>query len=146
MTVAGSLTCVLGLFCALAWLGRRAWPSNSIARLPEGVLEVLGRSLLAGRQPLYLVRLGNKLLLVCVTAAGTQTLAEITEPMEVDRIAGLCRQNQPGNITATFRQVLSQLGRTSQERQPLAGQFRHLAASTAAEPTRRGPEREAQYA
>jgi flagellar biogenesis protein FliO len=131
MTVAGSLTFVLGLFCALAWLGRRVWPSNSIPLLPQGVLEVLGRSLLAGRQHLYLVRLGNKLLLVCVTAAGAQTLAEITEPMEVDRIAGLCGQNESGNITATFRQVLSQLGRTSHGRQPLAGQYRHRTASTA---------------
>jgi hypothetical protein len=81
--------------------------------LPVGVVEVLGRSSLPGRQPLYLVRLGNKLLLLCVTAAGTESVAEVTDPAEVDRIAGLCRQSLPGSAAASFRQVLSQLSHAS---------------------------------
>ena len=32
---------------------------------------------------------------------------------EVDRLAGLCQQHQPGSISESFRQVLSQAGQVS---------------------------------
>jgi hypothetical protein len=38
-----------------------------------------------------------------------ETLTEITDTDEVTRLAGLCRQAQPGSTTAAFRQVLQQL-------------------------------------
>jgi hypothetical protein len=40
---------------------------------------------------------------------GVSTLTEITEPDEVNRLAGLCRQSQPGSASAAFRQVFEQL-------------------------------------
>ena len=104
-TVAGSLAVVLGLFFLCAWLFRRSMPRGS-AQMPTEVLEVLGRSALFGRQPVQLVRLGGKLLLVAQSNAGMQTLAEVTDPAEVDRIAGLCRQHHPFSSTVAFRQAL----------------------------------------
>jgi flagellar biosynthetic protein FliO len=105
--VLGSLAVVLGLFFLVAWLTRRVRPKGSQS-LPKEAVEVLGRLPLAGRQQMHLVRVGGKLLLVSVSPTGAETLTEITDPAEVERLAGLCQMSQPGSISATFRQVLSQ--------------------------------------
>jgi flagellar protein FliO/FliZ len=116
-TVLGSLGVVLGLFFLVAWLTRRVRPKGSQA-LPKEAVEVLGRAPLAGRQQMHLVRVGGKLLLVSVTPTGAETLTEITDPAEVERLSGLCQMSQPGSITDTFRQVLSQF-----EKEPAPGGF-----------------------
>jgi flagellar biogenesis protein FliO len=108
VTLAGSLGVVLGIFLLIAWLMRRAAPQG-LTRLPNEAFEVLGRAPLAGRQNVHLVRCGNKLLLVSITPAGTETLTEITDLQEVDRLAGLCRQAGPQSSTAAFRHIFEQL-------------------------------------
>ena len=108
LTLAGSLGVVLGIFLLIAWLMRRAAPQG-LTRLPNEAFEVLGRAPLAGRQNVHLMRCGNKLLLVSITPAGTETLTEITDPQEVDRLAGLCRQAGPQSSTAAFRRIFEQL-------------------------------------
>lgn len=110
VTVVGSLALVLGLFFVLAWAMRRAAPRGSTI-LPAEVVEVLGRAPLAGRQQVHLLRCGTKLLLVSVTPTGAETLTEITDSDEVNRLAGLCRQAHPDSATAAFRQVFGQLSR-----------------------------------
>ena len=116
MTVASSLAVVLGLFLVVAWVMRKATPAGS-ALLPGEVVEVLGRTAMANRQQLQLLRCGSKLLLVSVTQAGVETLTEITEPEEVDRLAGLCRQAHPDSTSAAFRQVFHQFsGQTTEGR------------------------------
>jgi flagellar biogenesis protein FliO len=107
VTVVGALGLVLGIFLLTAWGIRRAAP-QALHPLPGEVFEVLGRAPLAGRQQAHLLRLGNKLVLVSLSPAGAETLTEITDPVEVDRVAGLCRQAQPGSATAVFRHVLDQ--------------------------------------
>ncbi|MBC8876787.1 MAG: flagellar biosynthetic protein FliO [Planctomycetes bacterium] len=107
-TVITSLAVVLGLFALIIWFARRVGPKGNAA-LPGDVVETLGRAHLSGRQEMHLVRVGNKLLLLSVTPTGAETLTEITDPAEIDRLAGICRQNQPGSITASFREALSQL-------------------------------------
>ena len=67
-----------------------------------------GATPLTGRQQVQLLRLGKKLVLVAVTATEARTLSEVTDPLEVDRLSGLCQQNRPESITASFRQVLAQ--------------------------------------
>ena len=106
-TVAGSLAVVLGLFFLVVWTMRRATP-KAMQPLPSAVFEVLGRAPMAGRQQAHLIRCGCKLLLVNVTPDGAETLTEITDPMEVDRLAGLCRQSVSGSSTQAFRQVFQQ--------------------------------------
>jgi flagellar biogenesis protein FliO len=95
VTIAGSLALVLGVFFLVAWALRWASP-RGMRTLPGEVLEMLGRVRLDSRQQAHLLRLGNKLLLVSVSAAGAETLTEITDPFEVDRLAGLCRQRRSG--------------------------------------------------
>jgi flagellar biogenesis protein FliO len=106
--VFGCLGMVLGIFLLIAWMIRRAAPQG-LTRLPNEAFEVLGRAPLAGRQNVHLLRCGNKLLLVSITPTGTETLTEIIDPQEVDRLAGLCRQAGPQSSTAAFRRIFEQL-------------------------------------
>ena len=113
VTVGGSLAVVLGVFLLIVWLLRRASPGGTGA-LPVEVFEVLGRAPLTHHQQVQLVRCGDKLLLVAVGAAGAgssaNALTEITDPIQVDRLTGLCRQTRGGSSPKTFRQVLRQVG------------------------------------
>lgn len=120
VTIVGSLALVIGLFLIVAFLMRRATPTANLP-LPDEVVEVLGRAPLANRQQVHLLRCGNKLLLVCVTPNGTETLTEITDPAEVDRLAALCRKNNDGSATANFRQVFQQLAWENNPSKPTGG-------------------------
>ncbi len=108
VTIVSSLAIVLGLFCLVIWVMRRAQPRGSLL-LPTEVVEVLGRTPLAGRQQMHLVRCGSKLLLVAATPDSAETLTEIDDPDEATRLAGLCRQVHPHSASTTFRQVFDQL-------------------------------------
>jgi flagellar biogenesis protein FliO len=108
LTIGSSLAVVLGLFLLVAWGIKRTVPGRS-GLLPTEVVEVLGRASLGARQQVHLVRCGSKLLLVSATPGGMETLTEITEPDEVQRLAALCRQTLPGSTTAAFRHVFQQL-------------------------------------
>lgn len=103
-----SLAIVLSLFLMIAWLFRKAQPSTFL-KLPAGAVQVLGRTAMAPRQQLYVVRFGNKMLLVSHQPGQTQTLGEITDTEEVQRIAGLCEANMPNSVTHSFRDILKQV-------------------------------------
>ena len=106
-TVLGSLSVVLAAFFVLVWLSRKTAPKG-LSPLPGEVFESLGRTPLTARQQLQLIRIGNKLVLLSVAPTGAETLTEITDVDEVNRLAGLCQQGRSGSISETFRQVLSQ--------------------------------------
>ncbi len=114
ITVGGSLAIVLGLFFIVAWAMRKTAPRGSLV-LPKEVFEILGRAPLGARQQVQLLRCGNKLLLVSITPGGAETLTEVTDPLEVDRIAGICQQAHPKSATTAFRQVFQQLAPKSGE-------------------------------
>jgi len=107
-TVVSSLAIVLGLFAAFVWFSKRFAPAGSAA-LPKDAVELLGRAPLAGRQSMQLIRVGNRLLLVALSASGAETLTEITDPVEVEHLAGLCRGGKSDSASASFNRVLSQL-------------------------------------
>jgi flagellar biogenesis protein FliO len=106
-SVISSLAVVLGLFFVVVWLAKRNSPKGA-ALLPAEVIEVLGRAPLTPRQQMHVVRFGNKLLLVSLSPAGAEPLAEIDDPVEVERVLTICQELQQGSITETFRQVFSQ--------------------------------------
>jgi flagellar protein FliO/FliZ len=128
LSMFGSLAVVIGLFLGLVWLLRRGSP-KAARLLSSEVVELLGRSPLAGRQQMNVIRFGNRLLLVAVSPDCAETLAEITDPLEVDRLAGLCQQTQTNSATHAFRQIFGQL---ADLRRP--GQLGADAASAAAAP------------
>jgi flagellar biogenesis protein FliO len=107
VSMLGSLAIVSGLFFGLIWFMRRGMPKGTRLVSSE-VVEVLGRAPLGGRQQVHVVRFGNKLLLVSLSPGGAETLSEITEPVEVDRLAGICQQSHSNSATNAFRQVFRQ--------------------------------------
>lgn len=108
LTMLLSLGIVLALFVVCVKLLLRGYP-NTGKPLSRDVVEVLGRASLPGRQTLQVIRFGNKILLVALSPGGCDTLTEITDPVEIDRLAGLCHQQQAASATATFGQIFSQL-------------------------------------
>lgn len=103
--VVGSLVVVLGLFLIAAWIMRRSLPQQN-RTLPKEAVETLGRIPFPARQQGQLLRVGNKLVLVSFSAAGAHVITEVTDPLEVDRLAGLCAQNDPHGATRSFRDVV----------------------------------------
>jgi flagellar biogenesis protein FliO len=81
---------------------------KSSGALPEGVVNVLGRVPLAGRQFAELVHVGNKLVLLSVTQHGVEPLTEVTDPAEIDRLLGMCRARQAKSTSTEFDQVFRQ--------------------------------------
>jgi flagellar biogenesis protein FliO len=110
VTTFGSLAVVLAAFFVLAWFIKRTRPKGMTA-LPLEAVELLGRRPLDGKQHLQVVRFGNKILLVAVTANSAQTLCELDDVDEVNHVLELCHKGQSGGVTDSFRQVLSQMGK-----------------------------------
>jgi flagellar biogenesis protein FliO len=108
-TIGSALTIVIGAFLLFAWAVRRG--SGKTQSLPTEVVSVLGRVPLAARQFAELLRVGNRLVLVSLTPTGAETLTEVTDPAEVDRLVGLCQQFAPQSTTKAFDQVFRQLSR-----------------------------------
>jgi flagellar protein FliO/FliZ len=109
LSVGSSLLIVIGLFLGVAWFARKTM-NATFGGLPKQVVSILGRTPLAPRQQLVLVRFGSKLVLVSMIQGEARTISEITDPLEVDQLAGLCESSQPGSITSSFRSVLQQAG------------------------------------
>ena len=85
---------VLGLLAAGLLRGLRSKLPASLAPLPREACEVFGRRRLDARTQITLVRIDRRLLVLGVGPDGANTLAEIDDPVEIDRLAGLCRLNQ----------------------------------------------------
>ena len=105
----GSLAVVLGSFFVLVWFIKRKKTGANHA-LSEQVIEVLGQMPMNGRQQMQLMRIGSKLLLLYLTPNSAQTLTEITDPLEVERLSAQCRSRSESSISSSFRQVLEQMG------------------------------------
>ena len=108
---------MLGLFFFVAWAMRKAAPqARSFCRMRSSRSS---RASLGSRQQVQLVRCGTKLVLLSITPAGTEPLTEVTDPLEVDRLAGICRQAHPRSSTKAFQQVFQQMAPRSGSPSPL---------------------------
>lgn len=117
--IATALAIVLGAFLLFTWTLRRGrGPSGRRGMLPTDAVSVLGRVALTGKQMAELLRVGNKLVLVAITPSGAETLTEVTDPVEVDRLMGICQQHDRFSTTKAFEQVFQQMSR-----EPAAGGF-----------------------
>jgi len=113
-----SLTVVVCLFLIAVFMLRKSQPKQ-FQKLPNEVIEVLGRSTMGPRQQLYVLRFGSKLILVSQQPGETQALGEITDQEESARLAGLCEANRPESISNSFKEVFRQVV-TSSPKQPLS--------------------------
>jgi flagellar biogenesis protein FliO len=115
LSVLFSLAIVLCVFFGIAWMAKRSLPQSS-SKLPTEVVQVLGRTTLAPRQQVYVVRFGKRLLLVSQQPGHTQTLGEIDDDQEVERLAGICEAAQPSSSSRSFSDVLKQVAYGKTER------------------------------
>ncbi len=109
-TASSGLAIVVGLFLVCMWLLRRSGPKPT-SQLPSEAVAVLGRVPLAARNFAHLLQVGNKLVLVAITPDGVAPITEVTDPVEVQRMLGLCLRNHKQSTTAEFHNVLEKLAK-----------------------------------
>jgi len=96
VTVLGGIVCVILVGAKLL---RKHAPKLS-GGIPPEALEVLGKRTVDRGQFIYLVRLGSRILIIGSSPAGLQTLGEVTDPVEIDYLAGLCRPREQSSAVA----------------------------------------------
>jgi flagellar biogenesis protein FliO len=95
---------VLALIYLTARVVRKNVPAAQ-KTLPAEVVQVLGRKALDYRHTIHLVRFGSRMLMVGTSQEGMRALSEITDPVEIDYLAGLCRPSEPASVAGTFSQL-----------------------------------------
>jgi len=78
------------------WARRGGGPSHW--KIPNTVFQVLGRSAVSPNQSVTLLRLGERVLLVSSSGATMQTLAVVTDPVEVATITSECLSKRSAQI------------------------------------------------
>jgi flagellar biogenesis protein FliO len=100
-TTSGALVVVVALIVLTAKFARSRGLSGP-ASLPTDAVQVLGKKLVDYRNTIHLVRCGSRLLVLGASQAGLTTLAEITDPAEVDDLVRLCgdsgKASDEGNL------------------------------------------------
>ncbi|NOX56313.1 MAG: FliO/MopB family protein [Planctomycetes bacterium] len=98
-----ALAFVIGLILLVAKLLKKHGPT-SVAGLPDEAIELLGKRAIDRQQAIHLVRCGSRILVLGVSPGEVRTLAEITDPIEVDFLSGICRhKGQQTTVLQTFR-------------------------------------------
>ncbi len=95
----GALAVVVLLVLGLARLWKKHSPAGRTTITSEA-LTVLGRKQLDPRNAVLLVRIGSRILVLGASAEGLRPLCEVTDPVEVDVLAGMCRQPAGDNNLA----------------------------------------------
>jgi len=99
----GDWTPLLAVAAAFALVAAFRFTSLRTSKsLPPDVFELLGEASLGGQQTARVVRFGPRTLLIGVSSAGCQTLAEIDDPQATDRIVTACRSD-PAAVRVTPR-------------------------------------------
>ncbi len=109
-TAGAGLALVVGLFLLCVSLVRKSKP-HAMTPLPSDAVAVLGRVPLAGRHFAQLIQVGTKLVLVAVTPDSIQTITEVTEPAEVERLLALCMKSNSRSTSAEFQRMLQQMSK-----------------------------------
>lgn len=111
LTMIGALGMVIGVFFLFAWATRRMNAHHNVL-LPREVVDVLGQAPLSPRHRLCLIRVGRKVVLVAMTTEGIDTLTEVDDPVEVDRLVGLVASQRSDGSTQMFKNLFAHyLGR-----------------------------------
>lgn len=116
MTTLLGLAIVIGLILSFAYAFRKHIPLATKV-LPADIVEVLGRRYIDQRNCVQLIRCGNRILIVAHSPThGLQTLGEINDPVEVDTLAGRCKQSDTASTTSRFEELVAGQFRSKRDR------------------------------
>lgn len=104
------LLSVMALVLVLAWIVKKATAGRR-GLASSGVIEVLSRTSLSGKQSLILVRMGRRLLLLGVTGDEMHTLCAVEEPDQVAMLVGEAASAAPGSMTQAFAREFAEESR-----------------------------------
>lgn len=100
------LAIVVAIVFGTHWLRKHS--PTAVRGLPSEAFDILGRRAIDQRNSVLIARCGSRVLVLSLSPHGMQTLVEITDPVEVDCLAGLCRMSQRDHSLAdTFRAMLN---------------------------------------
>ena len=95
------LASVVALILIAAWVVKRSMPARRLLT-GSGVLEIVARTPLSGKQTLVLVRMGPGLLLLGATPDRISRLGSVKDPEQVALMLGEIESTKPGSISETF--------------------------------------------
>lgn len=84
MPTIGAFVIVTGALVLILWFLKKS-QGGSVRQIPSSVIKTLGCSRI-GTTPVFLVAVGNKLVLVSSSSNGLTPLTEIDNPAEADAI------------------------------------------------------------
>jgi flagellar biogenesis protein FliO len=79
--------------------------------LPRDAVAMLGRIPLTPKQFAHLLQVGNKLVLISISGDRTDTITEVTEPAEVERLLALCMKGNKQSTSVEFQRMLQQMAK-----------------------------------
>ncbi len=129
-TIGAGLALVIGLLLLCVSLLRRRGP-NPMAPLPRDAVALLGRVPLSPRQFAHLLQVGNKLVLLAISPDRVDTITEVTDPADVERLLTLCAKSNKQSSSAEFQRMLAQLSK-----EPARGFLGNEATASYSRPTR----------
>lgn len=104
----GGICIVTAIFFAFVLLAKRGGAKVN-SRIPSEIFEVVGQLPLNQKQQFHLVRLGSKLLLLSVNNNHTQTISEISDPIEVEHVLSMLHKGQAAEAFNSFRRITGQM-------------------------------------
>jgi len=107
----GALALVVALIFLVRYLLRRFGGASGSPGRSEAI-EVVARTVVAPRQQLMLVRLGQRLMLVGAGSGGFSALGEVTDPREVAELLKTAAESKRGAFAGIFKRKSDELART----------------------------------
>lgn len=105
-SLSGLWTTVVAVSAVVGSLGAVAfWVRplvGGVRGIPNEALELLGRKLLEPKIAVHLIRCGRRVLVVSVSPEGARSLAEITDPAEVQHLVDTCRAPRESRILSVL--------------------------------------------
>jgi len=96
-----ALAVVVALILCLRYALRRLGRAG-VLKARTGAIDVLAQRSLSAKHQLYLVRMGERLVLVGASPEGLSTLCEVTDPEEIARLTKQLERS-PGALSELFR-------------------------------------------
>jgi flagellar biogenesis protein FliO len=107
----GALAAVVALLVLLAWGYRLCtdWGRNGLAARARnrGLIEIVARQTLSPKHSVYLIRTGDRVVLVGMSPEGLRTLDTIADADAASRLLGRAAAEKPTSSTAAFQETLA---------------------------------------